>query len=198
MFKKIALLPLLLISTSAQAQEWVDGFYAEVYGGATFATEVDRYLAGGGLVTFDLDGGGLLGASVGVETGVEGLAFELDVLRSSAMFATNDQRLSAIAVMGNAQYTATVADQFGIYGGAGLGAIFMHYEHVASGIHADGTGFGYQAFAGLIYDVTDNVSIFGEYRYQATFENIALTIPPVNLNLNYHRHAVMAGIRVSR
>lgn len=199
MFKKFTLLPLLLIAAPAQAQEWVDGFYAEVYGGTTLATEA-TFVSGAINRIFDLDAGGLLGASVGLETGVEGLAFEFDVLRNSARRTDTERSIDAVTVMGNAQYTAALADQFGVYGGAGLGLVFMHFDDPGGDDTGNGSGFGYQAFAGLIYDVTDNVSIFGEYRYQSTFQDILMDFPNdgFTADVNYHRHAVMAGIRVSR
>lgn len=198
MFKKFALLPMLLIPTSAQAQEWVDGFYAEIYGGVTLQDNLYWHTPTFDM-GFDLDAGSAFGASLGLETGVEGLAVELDVLRSSALYSGTSNALNTITLMGNVQYTAKLTDGFGVYGGAGLGAVFLNYDNVDNAFDSNGTALGYQAFAGMIFDVTDNISLFGEYRFQAAFDDITVTNNvPATYTIEYNRHAVMAGLRVSR
>jgi hypothetical protein len=92
--------------------------YGKLYGGVT----LENTLAFGG-DDYDLDPGYMLGAAVGVGTGIEGLSVELDVTGSLASYTGYDESLGAVTLMGNVVYTAGVSDMFKLYGGVGLGAV---------------------------------------------------------------------------
>jgi opacity protein-like surface antigen len=56
-----------------------------------------------------------------------------------------------------------------------------------------GYGAGGQVFAGLSMNVADNVSVFGEVRYQGAFS----TIDADGWEVDFSRTAVLAGLKFS-
>lgn len=167
--------------------------YGKLYGGVT----LENTLGFGG-DDYDLDPGYMLGAAVGVGTGIEGLSVELDVTGSLASYTGYDESLGAVTLMGNVVYTAGVSDMFKLYGGVGLGAVHLSYDNPLDINDADGTAAAGQAFAGVEAAVTENVSLLGEVRYQSAFSDVSITSDaPNTYDVEYSRTALLVGIKIS-
>lgn len=163
------------------AQDW-GSFYLKVYGGTT----LESTLSWDGS-DYDMEAGWLVGGAVGMEVFTPGLSIELDVTASKANYG-DDTFLSGSTVMADLVYTAALTDTFSAYLGAGLGIVGAQYED-----YDFGYGAGGQAFAGLSLDLTENVSVFGEARFQSAFD----TIEADGYDLEFSRTAVLAGIKLS-
>ena len=165
MFKAIAVAGLILMPTAAFAEDW-GSFYVDVYGGSRLAGESTYYDTHD---VYVMAPGYAAGVTVGMQTSIEGLAVELDVMRTSAPYEDGDwdYTLSTTSVMGGASYTAMLGDTFGLYFGAGVGTVNITYD--STGTLYSGNGFGYQLEAGLIANVADNISVFAEIKKQDTF-----------------------------
>lgn len=170
-------------------------FYAKAYGGAT----APNTLLWNG-ADYDVDQGWIGGAAAGV-TLDSGLSFELDVTGSSALYTGEDNFINGWTLMANAIYEAPIADTFGVYGGIGLGGVFVEYnaDDTIPAYTATGSAWGGQIFAGVSFDLTENVSLFGEARYQTAFGDVSVTDsgPLGTYDVGFARTAVLAGIRVS-
>jgi opacity protein-like surface antigen len=166
MFKAFAIagLGLAMLPGAASAMDW-GSFYVDVYGGSRLAGESTYYDIHD---VYVMTPGYAAGVTVGMQTSVEGLAVELDVMRTTAPYDGDwDYTLETTSVMGGANYTAMLGDNFGVYFGAGVGVVNITYN--STGTLYPGSGFGYQLEAGLIANVTDNVAIFAEIKKQDTF-----------------------------
>jgi opacity protein-like surface antigen len=104
--------------------------------------------------------------------------------------------------MGNVVFDAAVAEGFGIYGGAGLGGVGVRYntDLIDPAYTATGIAAGGQVFAGASVDLAQNVSLFGEYRYQSAFAPVSVTDNGGygTYTLEYARSAVLVGIKISK
>ena len=157
--------------------------YFKVYGGVTLGNtlswEGDDY---------DLDAGWLFGGAVGMDVFAPGLAVELDATVSSADYSGGDTPLNGVTVMADLVYTAPLTDAVSAYFGAGLGVVGVQYDD-----NDYGYGAGGQVFGGLLLAVADNVSLFGEVRYQSAFS----TIDADGYDVEFSRTAVLAGLKFS-
>lgn len=83
-------------------------------------------------------------------------------------------------------------EPFRPYVSAGLGVARHDGELSAAGISSSDkdTVFAYQVGAGLGYDVTDNVNIFGGYRYLGSSDATLDT-----LEAEYDAHELRVGVR---
>jgi opacity protein-like surface antigen len=169
----------------AQALPGVSGAYVQAYGGL----RVPDNLQFNGTAQ-DLGIGTSFGASVGIDTGLPGVSADIDYMRSSANYSALGTALDSQTLMVDAQF-APVLD-FGIkpYVAAGIGAVHLTYKSADSG-----TALGYQLKLGAASPLTDQISWFGEYRYQQALGsvNIGSPIYPVE----YASHSVLAGLKFS-
>jgi len=183
------------VIVDAPASGW-GGFYAKVYGGVTLA-DVLAIDPGTGDIDFDILQGGLAGASFGIDTGVAGLSVELDATWSSAEYAGGlGYTLDAVTLMGNVVYEAPLADTVGVYAGAGVGIVAVTYDFLTG----EGTGQGAagQVFVGADLNLTDNLSVFGELRYQAAFENVPFIAVGFGAgDIEFARKAALVGLKLS-
>ena len=69
----IGALVLSALPGTVMAEDWVSGFYAKIYAGATLPDELRFNSA-----DFDINAGYALGGAIGIETGINGLSVELD------------------------------------------------------------------------------------------------------------------------
>lgn len=177
------------------APDW-GGFYAKVYGGVT-ADDVLAIDGGGGDIDFEILRGNMAGASLGVDTSIDGLSVELDATWSSGEYAGGlGYMLDTVTLMGNVVFEAPLADTFGVYAGAGLGVVAVTYDFLTG----EGTGKGAagQVFAGANLSLTENLSVFGELRYQAAFENVPIVATGFgNGDLEFARKAAVVGVKLS-
>lgn len=158
---------------AAIASPVLSGFYAEIYGGGALAGTLDALDSGAPSYTEQMNAGWAFGGAIGMETGVSGLSVEADVFHTRRdESGYPDYILDTTSVMANAKYTFHLSDSFDLYAGAGLGGINFSYDE--GGTTYSGWGLGYQVMAGAAVNVSDSVSLFGEYRFQNTFSHIGL------------------------
>ncbi|HEX4272542.1 MAG TPA: outer membrane beta-barrel protein [Rhizomicrobium sp.] len=144
------------------------------------AAQADSYVSVLGGPTFD-PGLNVNGSKNGMDTGfnvgarygyylndwnLPNVSLEADGLFSQSTYSgTSNARLQSSSYMANAIYHLPTNSPFEIYGGAGIGAIDTNIDNGA-GNHGGSTVLGWQALGGVDYRVSDQASIFAEYRYQ--------------------------------
>jgi len=163
----------------------VAGIYVELYGGATL----------GGTSTWEgsdneMDMGAAFGASLGLTTPVPGLSFELDAMKSGGAYTGYNSTLDNYSIMVDAEYALPVADAFELYGSAGIGFVLAVYDS-PNYAHESGWGAGYQFAAGARAKVAEGISVFGEIKYQNTFDEISAG----NFEIQYPSVNALAGLR---
>ncbi len=171
------------------------GFYAKLFAGGTlsgnlFYRDTD----------YDTDAGWIAGAALGFEPGIEGLSFELDATTGSTVYTGFDATLAGTTLMGNVVYTVG-ADAFEIYGGAGVGGVFVSYDtDEGDGTEFDGDGLGgaFQVFAGAGFNITENINLFAEARYQGGFSDVVITNNnDEDVDVEWNRTAILVGLKFS-
>jgi OmpA-OmpF porin, OOP family len=160
------------------------GLYVQGLVGLSLTNELEFASPG---PTLSLDLGPAVGGTVGLNTGFGGLALEVDAMAS--LHRQNDSAsYGTQTLMVNAKYSFMLTDTFEVYAGAGIGAYGI-IEDYDSGT---GTtwGTGYQVMVGGTYDLTDQLALVGEYRYQNSFEPIDIDGPATVAN-----SALLAGLK---
>jgi opacity protein-like surface antigen len=148
------------------------GVYVQGYGGVvtqTTATFVETF-SGGGESFFDtLSHGPVFGASIGVTTPIDGLSVGLDVMHTHSEFTDFDSdftpaSLDTLSIMGTVEGAYHLTPQFDLYASGGLGAMRIAYADPFEA--GDGWTPAYQVAVGLRAKVTDNLSLFTEFKHQ--------------------------------
>ena len=155
---------LLLGMTAAGSSAWADT-YVSVLGGPTFAPDLRV-----GATKNPMDTGFNVGARVGTTLdnwNLPNFSVEADGLfnRSTYSASNNNARLQSSSYMANLIYHMPTGTPFGIYGGAGLGAVNTNIDN-GIGNHGGSTVLGWQAIGGVEYRASEWASLFAEYRYQ--------------------------------
>lgn len=112
-----------------------------------------------------------------------------DVSRLDGAPATG--HLSSTSVMANATYDLLPNAQFTPYVGAGLGVVNVGGQ--VNGLSGRDWKPSYQAEAGLRTDVTDNASLFGEYRFSQS-QSVTLADATDSAHQHFSDHALLAGL----
>ena len=102
-----------------------------------------------------------------------------------------DGHLSSTSLMANATYDLLPDAQFTPYVGAGLGLQNVGGE--VDGLRGRAWEPAYQAEAGLRTDVTDNTSLFGEYRFSQS-ESVTMADATDSAHQHFSDHALLAGL----
>ena len=165
----------------------VQDFYIKAYGGLRVPDNLDWKGT-----AQDLGIGTTLGASVGVDTSVSGLAVDLDYTRSSATYSSLGTSLDSQSLMLDAQYAPQLNLGLGIspYAAVGLGGVNVTYK-ASDG----GNAFAYQLKLGATGPVTDQLSWFGEYRYQQALGEVNVGSPAYPVE--YASHSILGGLKLS-
>lgn len=145
---------------------------------------------------YDYDLGYAFAGTIGVVV-FEGLSVEADLFythRADANFP--DDSWSTTSLMANLKYTLPLNEMFSIYAAAGVGAISGVDYRGLSDTAYNYSGYGYQLMAGVTADVTDNIAVVGEVRYQNEFEPLEWEGGPVDSRAA-PTVAVMAGLKLS-
>jgi opacity protein-like surface antigen len=149
---------------TAQAGDFTNNAYISVLGGPTFAPGLN---VNG--TKNDMDTGFNVGARAGYylsDWNLPNLSVEADwMLNQSDYSHTSNARLQSNSYMANLIYHLPTESAFEFYGGAGLGAVDTNIDN-GFGNHGGSTVLGWQALGGLEYRVSDQASLFAEYRYQ--------------------------------
>ncbi len=156
---------LLLATGPAWAQSpHADDTYFSILGGASFdpALRLGNSLNG-------MDTGYNLGARLGFGLDnllpMTGWSAEADLFYNNSGYrqALETSHLASTSMMGNLVYHLRTDGPVSLYGGAGLGAV---NDRLGGPVHDSSTVFGWQALGGLEYPVSQDTSLFAEYRYQ--------------------------------
>jgi opacity protein-like surface antigen len=181
--------------------------YVQLMGGWTmpntmdYSAESQQQIDG----SYDFDAGWALGATLGIETPIDGVSVEVDVLRTWADAAGEGDlgagSLISTSLMANAVYSVDLNDMFSLYGGAGLGIIALEAvgDEESFGVDASGSGAGYQVFAGIQAAVAENVALTFEARYQSAIDDIEMTpeLPIGQGQQEFNRTSILAGVLFS-
>ena len=156
---------LLLATGAAHADSnHTDNWYASILGGASFDPAL---MAGGSL--HDMDTGYNVGARVGYGLDnilpMKGWSAEADLFYNQSGYKgdTGLSHLASTSLMGNLIYHLDTGSPLRLYGGAGLGAV---NDRVGGTVSDSATVFGWQALGGIEYPVSQDMTLFTEYRYQ--------------------------------
>jgi len=150
---------LLLGTAAAQADS-----YISVLGGPTWAPNLD---VGGTprAMNTGFNAGGRFGYYLN-NWNLPNVSVEADGLFSQSTYAgTANARLQSSSYMGNLIYHLPTGTPSEVYGGGGLGAVNTNVDN-GVGNHGGSTVLGWQALGGVDYRVSDQTSLFAEYRYQ--------------------------------
>ena len=199
----------IFLPSAAAAQNWSEGVYVEVRGGATFLNESDiEDLGGFDDIELETKTGWLVDGAVGYahNSGVRGeiaLGYrenefdELDAeFGGTSLSADIDGDIAAFTAMANGYYDFYLGN-FGAQGAAANLAPFLGAGVGLAVFDIDGdlgnekeTTFAYQLIGGLAYAFTPNVAASLSYSFfsapDAEFEGT---------DFDYDSHSVMAGIR---
>lgn len=138
--------------------------YISVLGGPTFAPGLN---VNG--TKNPMDTGFNAGARIGTSLdtwNMPNLSVEADGLFNQSTYSnTNNARLQSSSYMANLIYHVPLDSPFGVYGGAGLGAVNTNIDN-GIGNHGGSTVLGWQAIGGVEYRASEQASLFAEYRYQ--------------------------------
>lgn len=199
----------MFLPSVAAAQNWSEGVYVEVRGGATFLTDSDiEDLGGFDDIELDTDTGWLVDGAVGYahDSGLRGeIAIgyrenEFDEIEAdfggTSLSADVDGDISAFTTMGNVYYDFYL-DKYGAQGalanlapfvGAGIGLAVFDIDGDLG--DEKETTFAYQVMAGLSYAFTPNIAASVGYAFfsapDAEFEGT---------DFDYDSHNVLAGLR---
>jgi OOP family OmpA-OmpF porin len=170
------------------------GYYVSGEGGVSLLPDlhVDDTLVGKQSDSFGT--GFAAGGALGYDSGA-GVRIELNSLYQHSEAgrlngAPVGGHLSSTSLMANATYDLLPDARFTPYVGAGLG-----FENVGGTIGAlSGRDWkpAYQAEAGLRTDVTDQVSMFGEYRFSQS-EAVTLADATDTAHQHFSDHGLLAG-----
>lgn len=123
---------------------------------------------------YDIGAGGALAGVVGFGTGLEGLSVEADffIARRDYEGGINSYVLTTGSAMAALKYTVNLSDGFDLYGGVGLGGVYLHDELASGTVYVNGWGAGFLVKAGVTAAVTEQISLVGEARYANSFSPI--------------------------
>lgn len=160
------------------------GYYIEGTGAYEFGTEVQ--LAG---IDVDTDNGYRVAGAIGRQL-PNGLALEVEATYGARDLSGVPVEINALGIMANAIFNFDVEGPFGAYIGGGVGPANVEVDF--TGVASDNDWvFGYQAMAGATYAVSENVTLFGEYRYfGATEASIG------GADVDYGSHSLGGGVRL--
>ena len=183
--KKIALAAVMAVLFSGAAKaDWVD--YVAVGGGYTQSPDL-----GYGGTEFEMDYGYHGGAMVGWNQSKE-VSIAADVMFAESEYKGFSSSLQSLSFMLDAMYVCDTGDFWHPYVGAGAGGINLRYNggNQFPAFTGSEWAFGYQAMAGVSFDVDEKHAIFVGYRYQASNDVTIKNVP----DIEYASHNISIGV----
>ncbi|WP_216665540.1 outer membrane protein [Pseudoruegeria sp. HB172150] len=176
----------LLVQAGAASAE---GWAVEGYGGVRFEGNL-----GYGAMDFDTDQGTMFGARVLYTPNDSNLSFGAEYNRSQAEYTGYDSSVNSQAILAVGRYTFPSNSPLSFYAGLGLGAIEVEYDggSMFAPYSGSATTFGGQVSLGVSYDISERVSLLGEFIHQRAFDDV--TIAGVN-GIGYSSNNVVVGVR---
>lgn len=167
--------------------------YFQLLGGGVLGTGVTYSdPVSGAVLTPDTTlAGYAFAGTVGVVV-MSGVSIEADVLRTHRVENGGTSDYTTTSFMGNVKGTVDVNDMFSLYGAAGVG--FVLDEIHDAPITNTGSGLGFQLIAGASANITKNIAIVAEGRYQDTFSGVH--IQPADVNTHIPTITLLAGVKV--
>jgi opacity protein-like surface antigen len=180
-------------STAAMGAD--PGYYITGNLGASFLPDLDLKDAAVGTLHEHFDPGFAAGGAFGYDTG-DGIRMELTSLYQNSSLATlsgtpANGHIASTSLMANATYDVWRDAPVTPYVGAGIGVQNVGGE--VNGLRGRAWAAAYQAEAGLRDDITDQVSLFGEYRFSQS-ESVTLADPTDSAHQHFSDHALLAGL----
>lgn len=171
-------------------------WYVSAYGGGTFYDQLESTDdATGTLAVRDFDNGWMIGGAVGLRTD-KAWRFELDLSHNQSPFDNVAGEVERTSLMVNAVKEFSALQFLGLtpYLGAGVGLTSVGID-ANSGFEADELVLGYQFIGGLVYDLTECLQVYAEYRLigQGDLEDESV-LPSNDIDLGYTQ-AVLMGVR---
>jgi opacity protein-like surface antigen len=139
-----------------------DNASISIMGGPTFAPSLSLGNTKAGTET-GFNGGLRLGYGLD-GWNLSGFTIAADTVFDQSHFTGTSARLRSASFMGDLLYHYNTDSPFGLYGGAGLGAVNTNFESPT--LAGSGTVLGWQLIGGVEYKFSPETSFFGEYRYQ--------------------------------
>ncbi len=185
-----------LAAANASAEAGSPGYYISGDAGASFLPDLHLDDTATGTQKEHFDTGFAAGGTLGYDTG-DGLRIELDSLTQNSPLkgfsggSVASGHLSSTSIMANATVDLMPQSVITPYVGAGLG--FQNVGGEVNGLTGRAFKPSYQAEAGLRDDVTDQVSLFGEYRFSQS-ESVKLSDPTDEAHQHFADHVLLAGL----
>jgi OOP family OmpA-OmpF porin len=185
----------LLAGATAASADSVPGFYVTGDGGVSLLPDLHLKDTPAGTLHENFNTGYAMGGAVGYDTG-NGTRFEVDSTYQLSSLnrlggAPASGHLDSTSVMLNGQYDLTHQTQFTPY--VGVGAGFQNIGASLDGLQDHDWKPAYQAEAGLRDDVSDKVSLFGEYRFSQS-EAADLSDAGVSAHQHFADSGLLAGL----
>jgi OmpA-OmpF porin, OOP family len=185
----------LLIGGSASAQE-AQGLYVSGDGGAAFLPDLHAKDTSSGTLHERFGTGYAAGGALGYDTG-NGARIEIDSTYTLSNLnraggSPDNGHLDSTGVMVDGQVDLVHHAAVTPYVGVGAG-----YENVGAnidGINGHDWKPAYQAEAGLRSDVSDKVSVFGEYRFTQSEAQQLSDGNPEAAHQHFSDHGLLAGL----
>lgn len=194
----------LLLATGVTALFAVTAAYASTPGlyvsgdaGVSLLPDLHFNSAASGTSLANYDAGYNFGGAVGYDLG-NGLRLQLDSQHAGQQLSGVDGssttgHLSSTTLMLNGQMDLIPNSQLTPYVGAGLGGV--NFGGQVDGYQGRAWKPGYMLEAGLRDDITDQLSLFGGYRFTQA-ESVRMTDPtiPDTATQHFSDHVIMAGL----
>jgi opacity protein-like surface antigen len=149
----------VLLSAGAANAE---GGFISLMGGPTFTPALSL---NGGKAGTDTGFNGGFRAGYGLDDwNLSGFSIDADVFFNQSHYSGTFAKRRSMSFMGDLMYHFSTGTPFGLYGGAGLGAVNTDYQSPTVG--GDSTVFGWQVIGGVEYKFSPETTLFTEYRYQ--------------------------------
>ena len=170
-------------------------FYISGEGGVSLLPDLTFKDTLAGKLDDSFDTGFAAGGAFGYDTG-DGVRIELNSLYQHADVdrlggVPTNGHLSSTSLMVNTTYDFLPDATFTPYVGVGLG--FQNVGGTIGGFRGRDWKPAYQAEGGLRTYVSDNVSLFGEYRFSQS-ESVTLSSPIDSAHQHFSDHALLAGL----
>lgn len=174
------------------------GYYITGEGGVSLVPDLTIRDTLAGKQSDSFNTGFAAGGAFGYATG-DGIRVELDSLYQHVNVdrlngVLTNGHLSSTSLMANATYDLLPDAVFTPYVGAGLG--FQNVGGTVGALSGRDWKPAYQAEAGLRTDVSDNVSLFGEYRFSQS-ASVTLADATDTAHQHFSDHGLLAGLSFS-
>jgi opacity protein-like surface antigen len=195
LFLAAASIPVAVLGfTGAASAQSQPGYYVSGEGGVSLLPNL-QLKSGGTTPHENFDTGYAYGGAVGYDMG-NGARVELDALHQQSSLSSisgtpANGHLQSTSLMVNGQYDLMQGTKFTPYVGVGVGT--QNVGASINGAHDSDWKPAYQAEAGLRTNISDKVSVFGEYRFSQS-EAADLSLGGTNVHQHFADHGILAGL----